>query len=218
MACHIFTSYELSYVSALVNYNFCRGPGKLQKEQGRTRQCSTTDNCAQYETFNRHFCARSRNCSRLISHELTSSTLRQRYHRQAMLRVCRVCHSRIRVNLLDHSTCQVFRMHAFLIGHLSLRQQVHAEKRTHHAVKPEDADVRERSMRFSGEPGQRIRRILLQVMPLWSCVRAMSTRTWTDVSKTACANRRSPCRAQTIRSTTVHKQEGDSEAQHQTSF
>ena len=29
---------------------------------------------------------------------------------------------RMRVNLLDHSTCQVFRMHALVIGHLSMRQ------------------------------------------------------------------------------------------------
>ena len=31
---------------------------------------------------------------------------------------------------------------------------MHAEESTHHSVNPEDADVRERSMRFSGEPGQ----------------------------------------------------------------
>ena len=35
MACHIFTSYELSYVAALLNYKFCRGSGELHKEQGR---------------------------------------------------------------------------------------------------------------------------------------------------------------------------------------
>ena len=28
----------------------------------------------------------------------------------------------MRVNLLDHSTCQVFRMHAVMIGHFSMRQ------------------------------------------------------------------------------------------------
>ena len=31
---------------------------------------------------------------------------------------------------------------------------MHAEESTHRAVNPEDADVRERSMRFSGDPGQ----------------------------------------------------------------
>ena len=55
MACHIFTSYELSYVAALLNYKFCRGSGELHKEQAIVL--------------------------RLISHELTSSTLRQMYHR-----------------------------------------------------------------------------------------------------------------------------------------
>ena len=41
-----------------------------------------------------------------------------------------------------------------------MRQEVHAEQGTDHAVKQEDADVRERSLPCSGEPGQRMRRIL----------------------------------------------------------
>ena len=76
--CYIFTSYELSYVAAPLNYKFCRGSEELHKEQATVL--------------------------RLISHELTSSALRQMYHRLAMHRVCRV-----------------FRMHAFVIVHLLLR-------------------------------------------------------------------------------------------------
>ena len=29
--CYMFTSYELSYVAALLNYKFCRGSGELHK-------------------------------------------------------------------------------------------------------------------------------------------------------------------------------------------
>ena len=34
-----------------------------------------------------------------------------------------------------------------------MRQEVHAEQGTNHAVKQEEADVRERSLPLSGEPG-----------------------------------------------------------------